>query len=180
MRLFIGIPVSQSVREQLEMAWNAIEEKPSNCRSVEPKNWHFTLAFLGEVPEENLGPLIELIEKAVERPPNGGFTFTDFRAFPNKRSSYVIANALANPSHQWIAYIERLRDMVSVVAPHVDRKPWVPHVVIARAKKNKILSPWSGTVAPVEWQPKELALIQSEPVALGSVYTQLHVFPLVV
>lgn len=180
MRLFIGIPVSQAVREQLEAAWSAVPEKPSNCRSVEPVHWHFTLAFLGEVPEENLEALTELINTAVKQPPHGGFTFTDFRSFPHKRASYVVANALANPSNEWIGYIERLRDMVSVAAPHVDRKPWVPHVTIARAKKNKLLAPWFWSIPSFEWKPTELALIQSEQTASGSIYTQRHVFPLFV
>ncbi|MBI4138847.1 RNA 2',3'-cyclic phosphodiesterase [Candidatus Uhrbacteria bacterium] len=177
MRLFIGIVVPPDVRTRLQEAWTAVTSCPANCRQIDPTNWHFTLAFLGQVPEQNLEPLVHLIEKAVEHPPKGSFSFTEFETFPSKHPSYLIARANAEPRDNWMGFIQHLREMVSVAAPSIDRKPWVPHVTIARAKKGRLLPRWSNPIAPFEWTPHELTLIRSTPTQNGSLYTDLHAFP---
>lgn len=177
MRLFIGLHVPDELREKLDTAWSK-KTGPGDLRPIEPDKWHFTLAFLGKVPEENIGALKLLIEQAIEHTPKGNFKFTNFETFPSKNPSYLIAKAEANPKEKWISFIESLRDMVSVAAPEVDRKPWVPHVSIARIKKGYALPNWSQPIEEFEWVPTELTLIRSEIDDKGSKYTNLHVFPL--
>jgi 2'-5' RNA ligase len=151
-----------------------------NCRPIEPENWHFTLAFLGEVPEQNLDALIHLIEKAVERPPKGSFSFSSFENFPKKHPSYLIAKAMTEPINEWTIFIERLRDMVSVAAPNMDRKPWIPHVTIARAKKRRLIPKWNNEIEKFSWTPKGMTLVQSIAIPTGSKYVNLHEFSLIV
>lgn len=178
MRLFIGLQVPDSLRQQIQNAWSRVNTWTAEARPIDPGHWHFTLAFLGEVSPENIEALNILIEKAVERSPKGSFSFTHFETFPSKNPSYVVARAFASPATEWNAYIERLRDLVSVAAPDVDRKPWIPHVSISRVKKNSSLPVWSEPIEPFEWVPGELTLVKSEISAQGSQYTDLHVFPL--
>lgn len=178
MRLFIGFQVPDTLRQRIGDAWSKNKTWTSDSRPIDPEQWHFTLAFLGEVTPENLEPLKVLIETAVERSPKGSFSFANFETFPSKNPSYVVARAFAEPANEWNAYIERLRDMVSVAAPDVDRKPWIPHVSIARVKKNSSFPVWSEPIEPFEWVPGELTLVKSDASGQGSRYTDLHVFPL--
>lgn len=178
MRLFVGIPISTDVRDRLKSEVDSIPELPSHCRMVDPEQWHFTLAFLGDVAEDRMEGLSLLLSTAFEHPPKGAFRFTDLRTFPPRRSAYVVANALAEPASEWIAYIERMRDMVSVAAPHVDRKPWVPHVTIGRSKKGELLEPWRRDIQAFDWRPTSFALIQSVQTPNGSKYTTIHDYPL--
>lgn len=178
MRLFVGIPISDDVRDRLKSELALIPHLPVNCRPVDPERWHFTMAFLGEVAEEQMEGLTALLTHAVQRPPKGAFRFTDFRTFPVRRSAYLVANALADPANEWIAYIEHMNDMLSVAAPHIDRKPWMPHVTIGRAKRGMILAPWRHEITPFEWRPAGLALIQSTQTQTGSTYTTIHDYPL--
>ncbi len=177
MRLFIGILLEEEVRKKIQEAWSIVPDFPSGCRLIDPKNWHFTLAFLDQVDDDNREPLIHLIEQAIENPPKGSFSFNAFETFPGKHPSYLIARAVAEERESWHSFINRLRDLVSVSAPNIDRKPWVPHVTVARAKKGKLLSKWSEPLQKdINFTPQEITLVKSTPTQNGSVYTDLHVF----
>lgn len=145
---------------------------------IEPTKWHFTLAFLGEVELENIPALTHLLERAAERPPKGQFIFTNYQTFPVRNPSYIVARALPEPADEWNAFIGKLRDMVSVAAPNVDRKPWLPHVSVARVRKGTPLPGWEQPIEPFRWTPKEITLVKSELNREGSSYTDLHVIPI--
>lgn len=178
MRLFIGMKVPPELRERLHGLWSEVEFPwGDECRAIERSKWHFTLAFLGEVEPASRSALEMLMEKAIEKPPRGHFTFSGFQAFPSRNPTYIIARALPEPEKDWNIFIERLRDLVSVAAPNVDRKPWIPHVSLARARKGTTLPQWSQEIKPFQWKPTELTLVRSESNREGSIYTDLHVFP---
>jgi 2'-5' RNA ligase len=178
MRLFIGIRLPADIRERLGSIWNSFSDRPSDIREIEQDSWHVTLAFLGDVEEEKRPALERLITGALERPPHGSFSLISLETFPPKGPTTVVAKLDADEAAPWKPFVEQLRDMVSVAAPHVDRKPWMPHATLARSRKGNILPTWSQSIERISWQPTELALILSEPAPNGSRYSDLHVFPL--
>jgi 2'-5' RNA ligase len=178
MRVFIGLAIPEYVRKRFQELFEKAEGRPSDFRPTAPDNWHCTLAFLGEVAEEHIDALKHLIAAAAERPPGGSFSFTNFETFPPKHPSYLIVRAEPQPKDQWMSFIDRMRDMVSVVSPTIDRKPWIPHVSVGRARKGKLLAPWISEFKPFEWQPESLCLVKSQLASAGSVYTDLCCFPM--
>lgn len=178
MRLFIGIRVPPEIRTHLTDMWTTLSERPRGVRDESPQNLHLTVAFLGEVEQSKIQILSALIARATERPPRGSFSVEGFETFPRKNPTLVIANINREDGVPWKPYIEKLRDMVSVVAPQVDRKPWIPHITIARSNKSTALPVWSHSFKRITWQPTELSLIMSESTKNGSKYTDLNIFPL--
>lgn len=178
MRLFIGMKLPKEIRERLQKEWSGVTTAPTNYRPVTPENWHFTIAFLGQVREESRRALEVLLGNAVERPPKGSFLLTDFQTFPAKHPSYMIIRAVAEQKDEWIRFVNRLRDMVSVAAPDVDRKFWIPHITIGRAKNRRLLPQWTHPFTPIKFQPADIALVESQLTQSGARYTDLHVFPL--
>ncbi len=178
MRLFIGLTVPRAFRDEIQAAWKTVDTSSLDTRPIEPEKWHFTLAFLDDVEPEHLDALKLLIQRAIEDRPEGKFTFTHFESFPRKNPSYIVARADAEPQDKWNTFIQQLRELVSVAAPNVDRKPWIPHVSIARTKNASAdLATWSVPMPNLEWTPDALTLIQSEIGPNGTKYTDLHVFP---
>lgn len=178
MRLFIGMRLPKETRDALQKEWSKVTGVPTNYRPVTPENWHFTIAFLGQIPEEHFHALESLLETAVERPPKGAFLLTDFQTFPTKHPSYVVIRAVAEQKDEWTKFVNRLRDIVSVAAPDVDRKFWTPHITIGRVKNRRILPPWTHPFAPMKFQPTDITLVESKLTQSGAHYTDLHVFPL--
>ena len=178
MRLFIGMRLQPEIREHLADLWMSLSERPHGIRLEPIENLHMTLAFLGDVEKQNLEVLSSLIARATERPPRGSFSLEGFETFPRKKPSLVIANVNRDDSVPWKPFIEKMRDMVSVAAPNVDRKPWIPHITVARANKGAPLVQWEHLFKHIEWRPTEISLIMSEPGQKGSKYTDLNIFPL--
>lgn len=177
MRLFIGIRVPQEIRDHLTDLWAALSERPNGVRIEPAENLHMTMAFLGEVSKENLDILSALIARATERPPKGSFSIQGFETFPRKKPSLVIAGVHHDDAAPWKPFVEKMRDMVSVAAPNVNRKPWIPHITMARTSKGAIAA-WNHSFKRIEWKPTELSLVMSEPGQKGSKYTDLNIFPL--
>ncbi|MCI0479904.1 RNA 2',3'-cyclic phosphodiesterase [Candidatus Uhrbacteria bacterium] len=179
MRVFVGISVPDPIRAKLQAAWDACGDRPTDFRPTAPERWHCTLAFLGEVNEGQIPILEHLLEKAAERPPGGLFRITGFDTFPHKKPGYLIARAVPEPSDRWMAFTDRLRDLISVASPGIDRKPWIPHISLGRARKGRLLPRWEHAFEPFDWIPTEISLVRSELTKDGSDYTDLRVFPLV-
>lgn len=179
MRVFIGIPIPEPIRKRFQGLWADAPGKPTGFRPTAPENWHCTLAFLGEVGEEKIDALEHLLQTASERPPGGSFSFTNFETFPPKKPGYLIVRAIPEQKDAWMSYIDRMRDMASVISPTIDRKPWVPHVSIGRARKGILLPRWDHAFEPIVWKPTEISLVKSDLTTNGSVYKDLRVFPLV-
>lgn len=178
MRLFIGIPVPPDIQRQLTDAWRSVRTYPTPDKPIKSSLWHVTLAFLDDVHPDQLEMLKEYTEKAVKHPPQGGWTISGFQSYPTRNPMRIVTQITpANPM-QWRMFVDGLRDLVSIVVPRIDRKPWSPHISIIRKEKGLHLETWEEKIAPIEWTPKELAIIQSTPGPEGSVYTNLHVFRL--
>ncbi len=178
MRVFIGLPLSESMQGTLKQAWNNASENPAGKRPMRSSLWHVTLAFLGEVDPSAIDPLAELVSKTATHPPKGGFSIDRFETFPKKKPARIVAHAVPEHVDSWRHFVHHLRDMASIVAPQIDRKPWIPHISITRALKKNYLQPWNESFDPISWKPSELAIIQSTPGPHGSIYKHLHVFPL--
>jgi 2'-5' RNA ligase len=179
MRVFIGLAIPEPVRKRFQALFEKAEGKPSDLRLTAPENWHCTLAFLGEIDEEHIDALKHLIAVAAERPPGGSFSFRNLETFPPKHPSYVIVRAEPNPKDEWMSFIDRMRDMISVVSPNIDRKPWIPHVSIGRARKGKLFTRWISDFEPFDWRPESICLVKSQLTSAGSVYSDLCCFPLI-
>ncbi len=176
MRLFIGLPVPEQLQKRLARAWHDIETYPGKDRPIKPSLWHLTLAFLDEVKEQHVDHLTELIGSSIRQAPGGVFEIKGFETFPHRDPTRVVAQLSPDHEQQWSRYVRTVRDLASIVAPGVDRRPWKPHISIIRKEKGSKLTHWSEDVEPIEWRPREIAIIRSTATPTGSVYKNLKVF----
>lgn len=52
MRLFVAVDLDSEIRKKVTEIQNTIRRTGSNVKFVKPENLHFTVKFLGEVPDE--------------------------------------------------------------------------------------------------------------------------------
>jgi len=62
MRLFIGIRISDEIKVKLALLQKKLKEKVKEARVVNPDNLHLTLKFLGEVREDRVSLINEVLE----------------------------------------------------------------------------------------------------------------------
>lgn len=106
------------------------------CRAkwVEPEKLHFTLFFLGDVPQsripsvrQHLAPLLHVYHSPL--------LVSGIGVFPHWRAPRVLFFRLENPDRQLQAVHDRLREaLASLKLAPEERYPFVPHLTLARLK----------------------------------------------
>lgn len=178
MRCFLGIPLPADCRLALRNAWSVPIQERESLRLTEPGLWHTTLAFFGEVEYDNLIRLVEMIGRSLEDPPACAWSLSAVQTFPNKRPSMYVVKCKPEKEEAWRACVSQLVDMASLIAPNVDRKPWIPHITLARTKRGALLPPFEIPVYDIGWVPDHATLFISEHTQTGPRYTPLHEYRL--
>jgi len=172
MRLFLGMPWPEASAADLALRARVWEGRPA-LRPVRPENWHVTLRFLGETPEDQVPALVQLLEAWAHK--RGPLTFVDrgwgcFGSYENPRVVTLALEALPEVRR----VIEAFHKTLDTAGFPGDGKAWKPHLTLAYGRGGHP-GPWPeaqpGGRPPVVF-PRAV-LYESELGPGGSVYRQL-------
>jgi 2'-5' RNA ligase len=152
---------------------------------VQPANLHFTLKFLGDVPERLLPALLEVGEETGRRSQPVALELRELGAFPNTQSPRAIWVGARDGVATLIGLAANLAQVLHERALVLgDNRPFSAHCTIGRVKDSRgrddltaALSREAGFVAG-RLQAHELHLVRSELSRTGPAYTNLAAFPL--
>ncbi len=144
-RRFVAIGVPPTVREALEEALEPVRDRLAELRTTDPASWHLTLAFLGEVGDERLDGIVEVVRAALAdvAPPA---TLTLDRAGEFRRS-VLWAGVRDEPEGQLARLGGAIQSGCAGAGLPVEQRRVHPHVTIARARRGSSVRP--GQVAAV-------------------------------
>ncbi len=131
MRLFVGLAVSEGVREALERLTLRLRAKDDGLRWSTPEQWHVTLVFLGEVDDERRARLIE--ELARVRQP--GLTLEMARLGVFERAGILYAEVEVTP--ELLRLYEAAAGAVRRVGLEVEERPYRAHITLARSRNRE-------------------------------------------
>lgn len=165
MRLFVALLPPPSVLDELARAAEPLYALPDADRLTwtERQGWHITLAFYGEVAEEQRAEVDVRLARAARRHTvpalrlSGGGRFTERVLWTGVTGERMALARLAGSA----AAVGR-----RVGAEHArDREgPFRPHLTLARNRNRVDLTPFVDALAPFEsrsWEAAELALVRS-------------------
>lgn len=186
MRLFIAILIPPDLIQRLGKLQTQLKAQLPDpaMRWVAPENFHFTLLFLGEQPEERLPVIEQAMRTAASQVSPFEVVMEGLGVFPNWRRPAVLwvgASAGAEPMGRVAATLEQ------ALVGKAD-KPFHAHVTLARIKMERQKSPPTTPLpdrlqkAVDRLQPAtfgqftatHLSLMQSELHPSGSRYTELR------
>ena len=164
MRLFFALWPDLDVSRRLEHLAGQLT-LDSRSRRVDPKNYHVTLAFVGEVPATQLA-VLQHIGRSVQAP---RFTFECDSVEFWQDSRVVVAAARAAPS--------ALLDLGTALTEAIGlpRERLRAHVTLARKVTQ---APVPQAMSPVQWRATTFSLIRSDTGGVESAYTVLDTWPL--
>lgn len=171
LRLFLGLPLPDAPRRRLA-DWARAELGGGDLRVVPPENLHVTLVFLGGRPAGDVEGIVRELREAARavRPP----VLEPVRYRETRSVGMVVfddedghATALADDLSE---RLERL----GVYRP--ERRPWLPHVTVARFRARPRLRPDAPALGPVS--PSEAALYTSVLRRTGAQYEIRESVPL--
>ena len=145
MRLFFGISLPESIRQ-------AISARAASCqaripgRYVREENYHITLAFIGNVPEEKIGDVQRVLRRCIENLPAPLLTLGETGFFGRAQNAILIARVHSFPSLDPL-HDALIRSLEAAALPF-DPGPFSPHITLARhAQSEGVLLPAGDTLS---------------------------------
>lgn len=183
-RSFFAVPLSPGseqcladatgiVRKRVEHSVNA----EARLRWIPSRNYHLTLAFLGDIERRDLPVLHDIALQTVADIPATTFSLTAFQWFPSALKPRVLA-AVPAPCEPLAALQKSLGRRLGQQGFYLEKRSFRPHVSLARVR---------GVGCPVDLQSEplavvceldELVLFSSVQERGGSVYSPLIVEPI--
>ncbi|HEV7399583.1 MAG TPA: RNA 2',3'-cyclic phosphodiesterase [Solirubrobacterales bacterium] len=178
-RLFVALDLPEAVRDRIA-GWSGDELSDPALRPVPRESLHITLAFLGYMPERDIGCLEKVVE-GIEAPAPL-VRLEDPVAKPSPRRPRLFALPADSPDTVVLQKILEERLVVERLYKP-EKRPFWPHVTVARVKSGGRRPEGSGTVArqpgklPAELLSPvlgvRLTLYRSELQPRGARYTSL-------
>ena len=153
-RLFVAYTLAPDDRERL-FAWQLAELAGSRARLVPPEQLHFTIAFLGRRPREEVEPIADVIQTAVA---GAGPMPLELNRYRETRSAGMLVFEDESGEARRVAEaIQRGLETIGVYKR--EARPWLPHVTVLRFRKPPHLQPELPALGQV--MPSEAAAYHS-------------------
>lgn len=173
MRLFIGVWLSEAMRDEVVRYINSAIKESQGFKWSKPEQLHFTLKFLGEVEAEKVTGLIKALETAAMGKKPFQLRLGETGCFPARGTPRILWIGLASAQKD----LEMLAGAIESVCNNLgfpgEKRAFKPHLTIARAKDRqgeRIKTP----NLEVSWQSTTLvsgfSLIESSLNPHGAVY----------
>jgi 2'-5' RNA ligase len=138
-RYFIGVPIPQEAKKKLKVqSWPGLSRYKDE-KLVSQSNWHYTLAFIGQLDSEKLESLKSLLSVyAWGAPFRVGIK--SFGAFPTLNEGRILWAGCGRGQKEITNLAETLRRQLDDMGIGYDNKPFVPHITLARMRSPKNLT----------------------------------------
>jgi len=184
MRLFFAVDFTDSVKDAIMRAIDEIPVVRPPWRWVSPSNLHMTLKFLGEMPEEKVGPLGECASAVCNTLAPFSIRLGGLGGFPSLSRPRVLFYRIEEGADPLVELARRLDEALSSrLGIRREKRPFRPHATIARVKTHvgpEIVEALMGA-APldgVEQRVDKLYLVRSQLHPKGAKYHHLKEFAL--
>jgi 2'-5' RNA ligase len=149
MRCFVAIPLPADTRETLLSACNAVRAVDRNWRGekwVAPENLHITVAFLGEVPAQQIDILAEKIGREFTHMRKFDLPFARLHAAPDARRARMLWASYDDPEGMGAVLATAVGDAVAPLAIALEERAFWAHVTLVRARRPRPLSEHASEV----------------------------------
>lgn len=134
MRLFLAVEIPESHKRSVEKAIQKLRNALPEVRWIPRNNWHATLKFLGEVPDERLPEVESVVSASLEDFPPIQSHLTDVGAFPSSGRARVLWVGLSDDSGSLARLANDLDKSFGVLGFRQDSRALHPHITLARIK----------------------------------------------
>ncbi|MBT8102721.1 MAG: RNA 2',3'-cyclic phosphodiesterase [Gammaproteobacteria bacterium] len=148
-RVFFALWPDHDQRERLRDVINSVA-KTVEGRAVDRRNWHVTLAFVGDIPEEQLPDLLERAGQIKVKPFRLSFDRLEF--WPRAKVAWMAAATVPAELEALIKDLHALLQDFGVVP---DDRTYRPHITVVR-NARAFTTERLAQRATTEWSSFEL------------------------
>jgi 2'-5' RNA ligase len=147
--------------------------------------FHVTLRFLGAVASEMVADVSGAVRDAVKRMPSFGVSPGGLGAFPRPTRATVLWCGVDDGAAALAECARRVEEALRALRFVPERRPFVPHVTLARLRAPQDLSAWlaaqgASATAPLfpAFPAVQVSLMESQLGPGGAVHSPVAVYPL--
>jgi len=134
-RSFIAVDLDDDgIKEKIVNAQKDLEQTGADLKLVEPGIMHFTLRFLGEIPESTVQKVKEILDGVRFQPFEA--QFLGLGAFPNLNRINVILVGIVHGHEELRGIFEQVEPKLRQTGMAPDNKGFSPHLTIARVRSG--------------------------------------------
>lgn len=187
-RTFIALELDEALQRHLEGVIRQVARQLPALRWVDPAGIHLTLAFLGELSDEQIAEAMNATEVAARNVPPFEYGLTSPGIFGSPRQPRVVWIGIDEPSGKLRQLHRALNAELEQRGFAVDTRPFSPHLTLSRVKaplkpeEQAILQQFlnnkhsnSGSSA---YRVKQISVMKSELSREGARYTSLRDYAL--
>ena len=173
LRLFFALWPDAGTRERMANAAAALR-LTAGVRPVPPRNYHLTLAFIGEVTSAQL----EVLQQIGRRQRASGCTIK-FNAYEHWPEPQVVVAVAREPPSALVELWTRLQQNLVLhrAALKLNRLQPSLHAHVTLARKV-VQAPVLQAMSPFDWSARSFSLVSSDTSGTHAVYTVVDTWPL--
>lgn len=184
MRLFVAIPVPDSVKQYARMIKNELSASRADIKWVEYANYHLTVKFLGEVREQDLPEISRNLIQAADSCPSFNLSIDQLGFFPNRMRPRVVWLGLRGEIDKAKFLGERV-DAYLAALGFEEEKDHRFHLTLGRVRSDarmheflKIEEHLAGKKKLIPFKVERIHLMKSSLSPSGPQYTELETYDL--
>lgn len=179
-RSFIAVEIEDpAVLKKLIEVRNRFVATGAELKPVEDENIHLTLRFLGEIPEETVKKVAEILEKLNK--PGFKIRVAGVGAFPTPHNPRVIWAGVSEGAENIVEIYRAIEKEVRKLGIPAEREEFVPHITLARVKGRRGLASVTRLILELEKHDfgetpvTRICLKKSVLTPRGPIYSDLYV-----
>src|SRR5947209_12199950 len=133
-RTFIALELDESLQAYLGGIIHRMAQELPDLRWVDPAGIHLTLAFLGELSDEQLVEAMQAAELAARKVPSFDYRLSQPGVFGSPRQPRVIWIGIDEPTGRLLKLHQVLNQELEQRGFEVDKRPFSPHLTLSRIK----------------------------------------------
>lgn len=175
MRAFISVNLSPIVVEAVAALQERLRPRLNGYRWTRAANCHLTLKFLGDIQPETVPLIDQSLIPIAQRAAPFTIQLAGLGCFPPKSSPSILWVGVTQGAEVLKTLEIDIRGALQTAGIDFDRKPFSPHLTIARAIRGretaKRPSPDEQHLRVAELRVESFHLMQSDLHSRGAVYT---------
>jgi len=184
MRMFVAIPVPDSVKQHARMFRNELGASRADIKWVEYENYHLTLKFLGEVDTASLPTIKKSLRMAADSCPAFNLSVDGLGFFPNRMRPRVIWLGIRGEMEKAEFLGERV-DAYLASAGFEEEKEHRFHLTLGRVRNDskisdllKIAEHMAGKEKLSSFKVERIYLMKSSLTPGGPEYSKMETYEL--
>jgi 2'-5' RNA ligase len=187
-RTFIALELNEALQRHLSGMIRQMASALPDLRWVDPSGIHLTLAFLGELSDEQLAEAMQAAEVAAQSMGAFDYRLSHVGTFGSQRQPRVIWVGIEEPSGALVRLHRVLNRELERRGFDVDTRPFSPHLTLSRIKAplkaeeiqtlQRFLDDKRSFAASPSYHVSHINVMKSELSRAGAKYTCLKAYPL--